>query len=240
MRSSLWMGVLAAAGVLAVVSVSGKTKAKPDAWKRELSVGVNLKQGNTESTQAHAKFEAKKKNAWDMALQISYTETDNKKTSDDAKGHIEYTEPFSERLYGSLRVSAEYDGPADLRYRVVFGPAIGVYLFNTNDHSLKVEIGPSYVTETTGDEHKEYGSIRVAERYERTWSDGSKIWQSMEYLPDVTDWNNYVLSSEVGLEAAIEKQFSLKLTVQHKYTAEPAEDKRPGDLAVISSLSYKF
>jgi putative salt-induced outer membrane protein YdiY len=235
-RSRLRVVIPSAAVILAAAS----TQAETNAWKREISLGFNLKQGNTESQQANAKLEAKRKDAWDMAAEFSYGETDNEVTSDDAKGHIEYIEPLSARLYGSLRVSAEYDGPADLRYRIVIGPAIGAYLFDTNSHLLKIEIGPSYVSETAGEEHKEYGSIRVAERYERTWSDGSKIWQSTEYLPDIADGNNYVLHNEVGLEAAVEKQFSLKVTVQHTYTAEPAVGKKPSDLAMISSLSYKF
>jgi putative salt-induced outer membrane protein YdiY len=230
-----WIGILAG-----VASLAAGAQAGTNEWKREISLGVNMKQGNTESQQANVKLEAKQKDAWNLAVEGSYSETDNKTTADNAKGHIEYIEPLSVRWYGSLRVAGEYDGAADLRYRVVVGPAIGMYLFNTNSHSLKAEIGPSYVTETAGDEHKEYGSIRVAERYEQTWSDGSKIWQATEYLPDIADGNNYILSNEVGLEAAVEKQFSLKLTIQHKYTAEPAEDKKPRDLAVISSLSYKF
>jgi hypothetical protein len=56
----------------------------------------------------------------------------------------------------------------------------------------------------------------VAERYELKLGDASKVWEATKYLPALDDFDNYLLSSEIGAEAAMNTHLSLRVLAQEK------------------------
>jgi hypothetical protein len=55
--------------------------------------------------------------------------------------------------------------------------------------------------------------VRFAERYERKFAGGARIWQSLEWLPQIDDIANWIMNAEVGVSAPIVKSLDVRLVV---------------------------
>lgn len=233
MRRIVWLAVMAAVW-------AGPADARTNHWAREISLGVNATKGNSDTQLVKAEAKASQEGVWDMGVDGSYARSEGETKTEKAKGHLQYDEAVGARLYAGARVSAEYDGGAGLKYRVVAGPVAGLYLLREGTMDLSVEAGPSFIGEKKGDDREEYAAVRAAQKFSKNWSDRSKAWESVEYVPDLRGGDNYVVESQAGIEAAINSSLGLKVTVTHKYTAEPAEDKEREDVELVTSLTYRF
>lgn len=65
-------------------------------------------------------------------------------------------------------------------------------------------------------------------------------WAEVDYLPQVDDFSNYLLNSEVGVEAALNARFSLRIVGADKFSSRPAAFRKENDITLISSLVYKY
>ena len=54
------------------------------------------------------------------------------------------------------------------------------------------------------------------------------------------DFQNYLLIAEIGAEAALTEQMSLRGTLQDTYDNVPAKGRKQNDIKLITSLVYKF
>ena len=64
----------------------------------------------------------------------------------------------------------------------------------------------------------------------------AKLVQSLEYLPEAEDFDNYLLVGEIGVEAAMSDRLSLRVVLQSKYDNTPAEGKERNDLSLIAGI----
>jgi hypothetical protein len=140
-----------------------------------------------------------------------------------------------------LRITGEHDDIASLTYRTTVSPLLGYYFIKERNTFLCGEIGPSYVREKffSEDVHN-YIALRLAERGEHKFSTGAKIWESVEWLPKVQDFQNYLVNAEIGVAAPISKGLSVSLVLQDTYKSVPATGKLKNDLKLIAGLAYNF
>ena len=82
--------------------------------------------------------------------------------------------------------------------------------------------------------------MRIGERGEYKFHSGAKIWESLEWLPKIQDFNNYLVNAEAGVSAPISKALSVSLILQDSYKSVPATGKLKNDLKLIAGLSYNF
>ena len=96
------------------------------------------------------------------------------------------------------------------------------------------------VFERQGGEDDSYMTIRFAERFDHKLNDRIKLWEAVEFLPEVDDWSNYVVNGEIGFETQLSKHFVQRLYVQDTYDAKPAPGREQNDLKLVAALAYKF
>jgi putative salt-induced outer membrane protein YdiY len=61
-----------------------------------------------------------------------------------------------------------------------------------------------------------------------------------EWLPQVDDFSNYKLNTEVGVEAALTTAMSLRVVGQDRYVSQPPPGLKHNDILLTSQLAYKF
>lgn len=160
------------------------------------------------------------------------------------RGFGQYNRLFSDRTYGFVRAEALYDKIAQLQPRVTISAGLGHYFIKNDRTQLSAEVGPSLVYEhqkrgaTSVD--RTFMALRVAERLDHKISDKTKIWQSVEFLPQVDNFNNYVLNFEAGLETELYKNLALRTYVQDTYDAVPVPGRKKNDLRFVTAIAYKF
>jgi putative salt-induced outer membrane protein YdiY len=218
-------------------------------WVTTAAAGFTLTRGNSENFLATLSLDTKRKWEKDEAfLGISGGYGDSTvnnaytKNTEFLQGFGQYNHLFSDRFYGGLRLDAQYDGIAGVDYRAKITPMVGYYLIKNEKMTLSAEAGPSAVFEhLEGESARSYMAIRFAENFEYKLTATTKVWETLAYIPEISDWaNNYLLNLEVGIDTAITKQLSLRVVFQDMYASQPAAGRKSNDLRLLAGVAYKF
>lgn len=249
---SLLAAALLSGGMSVLAQTPAQVPAKTPVWEKSVSVGLTLTRGNSETLLATANILAAKRwehNELSLGVDGAYGETklpgatNSTKNAESLHGFIQYNRLFTERLYGFGRVDALHDAVADVEYRLTLSPGAGYYFIKNERTKLSAEVGPAFIYEKIGsaDEHG-YFALRVAERFEQKISDRARIWQSAEILPQVDDFDNYLINAELGIEADLtkDKRLALRSFIQDSYDNVPAPGRKKNDLKWVTAIAYKF
>jgi hypothetical protein len=238
---------------LAALAADPATNAPPKKkWDSNITIGTTLTRGNSKTFLASGAANTKRTWTKDEVLfgaSAGYgenqtttggTKTDTV-TDSYIKGYGQYNHLFTSNFYGGLRLTGEHDDVAHLAYRTTVGPLAGYYFVKQTNAFLCGEIGPSYVREKFRyeDVHN-YIALRIGERGEYKFSTGAKIWESVEWLPKISDFSNYLVNAELGTSAPLTKALSVSLVLQDSYKSVPAAGKLKNDLKLIAGLTYNF
>ncbi len=262
MKQSIRTASYVAAGVCAgsflastVVAQDAKPEEKKPLWETKADVGLTLTRGNSKNLALSAGIDTSRKWTRDEFLagaRIGYgeTSTDGNKstTQQDAKAYAQWNHLFNERLYGGLRVDGLYDRIANINYRVTVSPLLGYYFIKNASTFLAGEVGPSFVTEETvfrrpgpnRIDKDSYVGLRFADRFEHKFKGGARVWQKAEWIPQVNDFENWILTAEIGAAAPITKHLDVTIVLQDTYDNVPAVGRLKNDLKLIAGLAYKF
>ena len=213
-------------------------------WESSISLGFTLTHGNSDSLLATGSIQTHTKTPHDelgLGADGAYGESDSVQNVNTAHGFIQYNHLFNDRFFGYLRADALHDEIADLQYRITLSPGAGYYFLRRTNTTFAVELGPAMVFERLGDKDNNYVTARLAERFEYKFvTSSARVWESAEILPQINEFNNYVINAQFGLEAIVTKKISLQAYVQDSYLNEPAPDRQQNDLKIVSGLKYKF
>jgi putative salt-induced outer membrane protein YdiY len=212
-------------------------------WEKSASAGLTLTKGNSDTLLFTADILAARKWTEDelsLGASVSYGENNEIKNNETLRGFGQWNHLFTERFYSYVRLEALHDAVADVEYRVTLSPGVGYYFIKNDRTRLSGEVGPGVVFEKQGREKNEYITARLAERFEHKLNDRARIWQSLEFLPQIDDFNNFIINAEVGAEAALTKKLSLRVVAQDTYDREPAPGRKENDIKLVSAIALKF
>lgn len=229
-----------------------KEAPKPKKWDSTATAGVTLTRGNSKTFMASAAVASKR--TWtnnevlfganagygENTTTVNGTKVDTT-TDSYVRGYGQGNHFFTPKFYGGLRLTGDHDDVAALAYRLTVSPLAGYYFIKETNSFLAGEIGPSYVREKFFDEPvDDYIGMRIGERGEHKFIGGSKIWETIEYIPKVEDFANYLVNAEAGVTAPLAKGLGLSLVLQDTYKSVPAAGKLKNDLKLIAGLTFTF
>jgi len=216
-------------------------------WDASAAVGLTLTRGNSKTVLLSGSLQGTKKwdqNEVDLGADGVYGEANGVKNAASIHGSSQYNRLFTDRFFGYIRLDGLHDGIADIDYRLSAIPGAGYYFIKATNTTFRGEIGPGVITEqdsagTNRTDHT-YMTLRLAERFDQKLSANAKLWESLEFLPEVDKLKNYIANFELGVEASMSKSFSLQTVLQDSYHSEPAEGRLKNDLKLIAGVKYKF
>jgi putative salt-induced outer membrane protein YdiY len=229
--------------------------ANPDVvkdWNGSLALGMSLANGNSSAFQvnsASALDKQWKNDELHFGVNGAYAVTDpgsksnQNVTANNLHGVASYRHLFDERLYAFATEEVMHDDVADITYRFVTSPGMGYYFVKEPATTLRGEAGPSWIYErVSGSDpgHHNYIAARFAERFDHSFNKNAKVWQSLEYLPQIDAWGNYLINAEVGAEAALTGPISLRLIARDQYNSEPPAGSKSNDIMLLAAVVYKF
>jgi putative salt-induced outer membrane protein YdiY len=237
-----YQALVFSSAALAGVAVNGQD-ASTNKWETTASLGLTITSGNSDSVLANAQILSLKKweqNEIRLGADAAYGELDNEKNVEGLHGFAQYNRLFTERAYGYVRLDGLHDAIADIEYRFTFSPGAGYYFIKNEQTTLSGEVGPAFIYEKVGGEETGYFTARLAERFEHKFNENVRIWQSLEFLPQVDDLNNFLINAEVGVESKLTEKLSLKVFAIDNYDNEPAPGRKENDLKVVTAVGYTF
>jgi len=222
----------------------------PSPWQSTASVTASVSRGNADTLLMGAALTSLRK--WDkneIALGADATYGSNsdpttRKETTTAQNYglyAQYNRILSDRVYLGLRSDARQDRIAFVDYRATVAPALGYYVVKKDRLKVKVENGPAFIFESLkGAGTANYLTLRLAEDVQWKINELASINQSMEYLPQVEDFGNYLVIFNMGLSAKINDKASATITFQDFYRSVPAPGRRSNDLRLMAGISYSF
>ena len=216
---------------------------KKPAWETSAAAGLTFTSGNSKTLLATASIVTLHKwtkNELSLGADGSYGQNDSVKNNESVHGFGQYNRLFNERVFGFGRVDALHDAIADVDYRVSLSAGAGNYFIKNKRTTLTGEFGPGVIFQHKGGENSTYMTLRIAERFEYKLTERAKVWQSLEFLPQVDDFNNYIVNFEVGIETALTQKMSLRTWIQDTYQNEPAANREKNDFKLVAGVGYKF
>lgn len=261
---AFWTVLALAAAALAADKTENEKAAAapaPTGLATALNAGLTLTDGNSETLAANVGLKTEgeqeglgsvlagaefnygestvKTETTDEAGVTTVAERDEK-TVENAKVFANVKKTLCPRTFLSLDGTAAYDDVADIDYRATLGPGLGAYLVKNEKRELSLEAGPSYLWEKVAGASDDYLALRFAERYVCQALKNAKLVQSLEYLPEAEDFDNYLLMGEIGIEAAMSEHLNLRVVLQDKYDNTPASGKERNDLSLIAGVGISM
>jgi putative salt-induced outer membrane protein len=242
--------MLAATGAASLgADAAAPAAEKKPQWESSVALGFTMTRGNSETLLATLTAATGKKWARDE-LSFGADATYGKSKVDEVdtinansgKAFAQYNRLFTERFYGYARVDGMFDDVADIYYRTTLSPGIGYYLIKNKTADLCVEAGPGYIFENVGGNKNDYAILRVGEKFHYALSDRARLTQTAEYLPELSDFNNYIINFMAGVEADLtaDKKFTVGVFVYDTYDNIPAPGRKCNDVKLVAAVGYKF
>jgi putative salt-induced outer membrane protein len=212
-------------------------------WESSAGLGFTLTRGNSDTLLFTGNLQTSKKAVSyeiNAGADATYGEIESKKNAESFHGFGQYNRLFAERWYGYFRIDGLHDAIADVEYRFTLGPGLGYYFIKTDQNRLSAEVGPAFIYEKQGSDTKGYFTARVGERFEHKFSEKARLWQTVEFLPQVDDFDNYIINGEIGVETPLTRKLSLRTYLQDTYDNQPAPGRKKNDLKLVTGIAYKF
>jgi putative salt-induced outer membrane protein YdiY len=219
-------------------------------WHGDTSLGLSLARGNANTFLLTGTTSAE--NIWDKNdLKLgadgqyglnNWAQTNQTASTEAIHGFIDYKRLLTERFYGGARIDGFHDDIAEIRYRVIVGPAAGYYFIKSDATKLSGEVGPSFIDQKLGSNTESYVTIRFSERGEHALNKAktARVWEEVDYMPQIDKFDNYLLNTEVGAEAALSAHFSLRVVADDKFASMPAAGRKENDILLVTALAYKY
>ena len=176
------------------------------------------------------KYPVSDKTGIDWKINALYGESDGVKSAERYLTELRGTYQVTDRMYSLVMGSWTRDTFAGFDARYFLGAGIGYKIITSMPHLLQVEAGLNYTIEDRTDgTNNTYPGGRVFGQYEYHFNDKNKFTQSVEYLPDFKDAENYNINSETALISAISTFLSMKGSYVIRYDHEPAAGTKETD-----------
>ncbi len=225
-------------------------KLQPEGWSTSFSAGLNLTRGNSKNLLVNGSFLEKYNrgdNIFRLDIQGNYGEsvtgTNNIEQTNvqNARGVAEYKRLVSERDYGYANAALSHDQIAGVDYRGIAGPGVGRYFFKGDSMNLNAEMGVAYICQRlSGQDGDNVIHLRLAQRFETKLLATSKLWESLEYLPAIDDFDNYLVYFEMGASAAMTTHLNLRVVFQDQFDSRPAAGKEKNDMQLIAGIGCQL
>jgi putative salt-induced outer membrane protein YdiY len=213
-----------------------------------LAAGLSLNDGNNDNMQANLSLisEGEKEGLGSIRMGIegnygeSTVDDETDTTAENIRAFIGTKRTLTECTFLAGDFSVLYDNVAEIDYRAVVSIAPGTFLTKNESTKVSVEFGPAYVWEDVADISDDHAALRLAQRVDHQFSETAKIWESVEYIPDLEDFDRYLIVAEIGAEAALNAHMNLRVVLQDRYDSAPGEGLEYNDLSLISGISVSF
>ena len=233
----------------------------PEQWHGAVNAGWQSARGNTYKNSGSVLAEASRR--WEkdrVTAKFGYyfTETGTSKKdreTSERRWEVEAQNDYfvtgeSFYIYGNGRY--EQDEIAGLDYRLTLGAGVGYQWLDkfeseaTGVWDFNQEVGAAWVKqdfkEDDPDAEDSYAALRYAHhlKYLPKWTDGVEIFHNFEYLPQVDDWDNYLMKADIGVTTKLILDFDLLAKIEWDYNSTPAAGRKSSDTRYIVGLGYKW
>ncbi|MCZ6598450.1 MAG: DUF481 domain-containing protein [Planctomycetota bacterium] len=217
-------------------------------WTASASLGFTLSDGNSETIDLAALFDAGRraeKDRWTLGFFWNFGQKtedgDTDVTTRDYGGKLKYDYFVDEKLYYLANFSAKRDDPAGIQTRWIAGIGVGRQFREEEDFSFSGEVGASYVSEDlVGESPNGYVAGRLASTLGYRFNGSTRLDQTAELLPSIEDSEDFISVLDSRLKVSMSERLSLMLQHVWDYNNSPASGAHHSDNRLLVTFSWSL
>jgi putative salt-induced outer membrane protein YdiY len=231
-----------------------------ETWHGSVNVAYQSSRGNTYQNSATVLANVNRrweKDRFNANFGYYYSETGStkdsmEKSTDRWELEGQHDHFWSALLYSYVNSKFEQDDIAGLDYRFRLGAGAGFQWLDgrvydsTGKWSFNQEVGAAWVKNSYVNQDPSaddsYATLRYAHhlKYFPKWSQSVEGFHNLEFMPQVDDWENYLMRADVGFSTKIVMNFDLLCKIEWDYNSMPSVGRKSSDIRYIVGLGYKW
>lgn len=217
---------------------------EPVTWKGNITLGGNLKDGNSDSMNLSAGALAVRRSENDRFLinvLYNYTEDNGVRTAKNTYGQLKYDYFLSPKWYLYLNIDMLSDDFQDINFRTSVGPGVGYQVWDEENRALSLEAGVSYISEDRDlGEDTNWISARLGVNFLYKLFDRVVFTDQFVIYPNLDDTGEYTLRNDAALVTDIGSNWAFRLGNIWERNSNPGPDVKKDDFTWILGLQYSF
>lgn len=226
-----------------VSAINPKPPKKPR-WKGDVTLGANLKSGNTDKFGFSLGINATRKEAqhrFSLGFLYNYAEEEGELSTRNAYGKIKYDYFVTPKFYAYLSTELLYDTFKDLDLRTVVGPGVGYQVWDDEVKSLAFEGGIAYFNEAlrTGPD-KSWVTGRLSGNFRYKLANTVTFQEQLTFYPSLQRFGEFTLRNEAAVSSPLAFGWALRLSNIIEHDSDPEPGVRSTDCDLVLGLQYGF
>ena len=223
-----------------------KDKKKYRPLTGHVAAGFNFTRGNSDTSQFNAsldlKYDPRTKDVWKADAFYILNSESGTTTVDRTSAHVRDEHTFSGRWYAFGDAQYLKDQFKQIDYLISPTVGVGVRLVKTSTRELLAELGAGAVFEKDDPgERTSSGALRAGQSYDWKISDSAVLTEHAFGLWKTSDFADAYYHLDIGVGAAINDHFELKVALIDEYKQKPPDPTvKRNDVAGIVSIGYKL
>jgi putative salt-induced outer membrane protein YdiY len=215
------------------------------AWNGSFDLGANGSEGNSTSFNLRAGLNMKREVPWNITtLTANYVNTSSNSIATADRlfldGRYEWLfagSPWS--VY--VHETTDYDEFRAFDVRVTADTGVGYQFWKTDVSRFKGRFGPGASREIGGPNDDWIAELVFGAIYERQISKYQKFNFTVDYFPEVADFTNYRVNTQINWEVVLDEinNLSMKIGVVDRYDSTD-EGKKPNDIDYKTVVVWSF
>jgi putative salt-induced outer membrane protein YdiY len=220
---------------------------RPAKWKGNLSLGLSLARGNTDTLNISLIFSAAGPIDKDKALSNNgfflFGQLNGETIAESLLADTRLDWQHSRRFFSYYRLQVGSDRFKNFSYRIFPALGAGYDILSSKALSLEVDLGFSGVIEKYYDTDLTHTYAGMRGGLDLDWkiSETAEFTEKLEVVSAASRLSNYFLRFEANVVAALTQSWALKLTLADSYDNRPLGTKiKRNDVVLIAGSSRKF
>lgn len=216
------------------------------AWDGNFSAGLNGKSGNSENLDFNLTLTLKRETDFattELLANYFYSSNAIATTTDRWFSQFRQERKLQDpRWSWFYQAAVEVDRFKDFDYRIALHTGYAYKLIDEELRKLKVRLGAGASREVGSANDDWSPELQFGADWERRLSDTTKIYATVDYYPNVSDFADYRLNTNTGLDFLLdaERNINFKIFALNRYDSTPPPGNQENDIDYGMSVGIGF
>ena len=233
--------------IMTSLCFSQESEPKKERWSGDMSLGIAMTRGNSETLSVSFSFGLKKKLGekleWFNSGFYLYNQDEKKKSAESMGFTTRLNWLKRNRFYSYYEFQILRDIFKDYNYRLIPSAGLGYKLIDSKSFGFTLYGGLTQVItkykSTSGNES--FTGVKVGNKLAWKFSPTSELNQMIEFISRLSKVEEFFIRFELGLAAAVSKKWALSFSFLNTYDSHPPKmEINKNDAALIAGINYKF
>ena len=215
-------------------------------WSGSFAAGFNGKTGNSQNLDVNFAVNATRESDFGTSIFIGnyfYASSDVITTTDrwfsQFRQEIKLPNP---RWSWFNQIGVEIDRFKDYDYRISLHTGLSFKVIDEELHKLKLRFGGGASSEVGGASDAWSPELQFGADWERKVFDNTRIYATVDYFPNVSDFADYRINTNTGLDVLVDKRrnINFRIFAQNRYDSTPPAGNQESDLDYGAALVVGF